>query len=116
MPWSRVNLIWMLLLTSYGSWWISPLFAFRDGIIDSAEPSGGIVADADGAYAVLMTHDEEVSAPTPDAFVYRARNRDPGRYRLTAATRESRQPVRVMRGHGLRSFWSPKAGIRYDGL
>lgn len=98
------------------SWWISPLFAFRDGIIDSAEPTGGIVADASGAYAILMTNDEEVHGPSPDGFKYRARAHDRGRYRLTAATRESRQPVRILRGHSLRSFWSPKAGIRYDGL
>jgi hypothetical protein len=98
------------------SWWISPLFALRDGIIDSAEAAGGIVSDVDGAYALLMTSDEEVSGPTSDVFTYRARNHDRGRYRLTAATRESRQPVRVLRAHSLRSFWSPKAGVRYDGL
>ena len=98
------------------SWWISPLFAFRDGIIDSAEQAGGIVADADGAYAVLMTDEEEVSGPSPDAFTYRARSQDRGRYRLTAATRESRQPVRILRSHSLMSFWAPKGGVRYDGL
>lgn len=98
------------------SWWISPLFAFRDGIIDSAEAEGGIIADADGAYAILMTSDEEVNAPSPDKFTYCAKNHDRGRYRLTAATRESRQPIRVLRSHSLHSFWSPKAGVRYDGL
>ena len=98
------------------SWWISPLFAFKDGIIDSAESSGGIVADVEGAYAVLMTSDEEINAPSPDVITYRARNQDRGRYRLTAATRESRQPVRILRAHGLRSLWAPKAGVRYEGL
>ena len=98
------------------SWWISPVFALRGGIIDSAEAAGGIVSDVDGAYALLMTGDEEISGPSPDSFTYRARSHDRGRYRLTAATRESRQPVRVLRAHSLRSFWAPKAGVRYDGL
>ncbi|KAK5166703.1 uncharacterized protein LTR77_008247 [Saxophila tyrrhenica] len=99
-----------------GDWWINPLFAFRDGIIDSGEPAGGVVSDDRGAYAVLMTEEEEVNGPSPDAFTYRAREHDRGRYRLTSATRESRQPVRILRSHSLRSFWAPRAGIRYDGL
>lgn len=98
------------------SWWISPLFALKDGIIDSAEDTGRIVADGEGAYAILMTKTEEVIAPSPDIFTYRARINDRGRYRLTAATRDSRQPVRILRAHGLRSLWAPKAGVRYDGL
>ena len=92
------------------------MFAFRDGIIDSGKPNGGIVACAIGAYAVLMTDDDEIWSPTPNKFTYRARSDDKGRYRLTAATPESRQPVRILRSHSLHSFWSPRAGIRYDGL
>ncbi|KAF2763778.1 hypothetical protein EJ03DRAFT_340268 [Teratosphaeria nubilosa] len=100
-----------------GDWWINPLFAHRDGIIDRSENQGGIVADAHGAYAVLMTGDEEVSSSTPNQFIYRAKHsHGSGRYRLTAATRESRKPVRILRSHTLRSFWTPKAGVRYDGL
>jgi hypothetical protein len=98
------------------SWWINPLFAFADGIIDSVTADGGIVSDANGAYAILMAGNDEVSGPSFEAFTYRAKNSDRGRYRLTAATRESRQPVRVLRSHSLRSFWAPKAGVRYDGL
>lgn len=92
------------------------MFAFRDGIIDSGDPNGGITADSQGAYAVVMTDHDEIEASTPDLFTYRARRNDKGRYRLTAATVESRQPVRILRNHSLRSFWSPSAGIRYDGL
>ena len=98
------------------SWWINPLFALRDGIIDSADPAGGIVADVNGAYAVLMTEDAEIKSPTPEGFTYRAKHEDRGRFRLTAATRESRGPVRILRSHSLRSLWAPKAGVRYDGL
>lgn len=88
----------------------------RDGIIDSADPTGGIVADGGRAYAVLMNHNDEVDSPSSDTFTYRAKNLDHGRYRLTAATPEARQPVRILRSHSLRSFWAPKAGVRYDGL
>lgn len=74
------------------------------------------MADSKGAYAVLLTGTDEVSSSTPEKFVYRARNSNKGRYRLTAATIDSRHPVRILRSHALRSLWSPRAGIRYDGL
>lgn len=101
---------------AHHSWFLSPLFAFRAGIIDSSDSIGGITSDNLGAYAILMTSDEEVLGPSAEKFTYRARADDLGRYRLTAATRESRLPVRVLRAHGLRSFWAPKVGVRYDGL
>ena len=105
-----------VLTDSPSRWWISAVFAFKSGIIDSAETAGGVTCDTHCAYAVLLTNDEEVHSPSPEAFTYRARPTDAGRYRLTAATRESRQPIRVLRSHSLRSFWAPKAGVRYDGL
>lgn len=92
------------------------MFAYRAGIIDSGNPAGGIVSDSDGAYAVVLTDSDEVSGNDPNHFQYRARDGDPGRYRLTAATPESRQPVRILRSHMLHSFLKPRAGIRYDGL
>lgn len=98
------------------SWWISQLFAHRAGIVDSGSSEGGIVSDSAGAYAVIMTHGDEIPGSTPDTFQYRARDRDPGRYRLTAGTPESRHPIRILRSHSLRSFWKPRAGLRYDGL
>ena len=98
------------------SWWISPLFAFRDGIVDSPDANRGIVADDRAAYAILLSDDEEDESESPLGFTYRARSSDLGRHRLTSATIESRQPVRVLRSHTLRSFWSPAAGVRYDGL
>lgn len=63
-----------------------------------------------------MTNTEEADGTSPHAFTYRCRNDGRGRYRLTAASPDSRHPVRILRGHSLRSFWAPKAGIRYDGL
>ncbi|KAK0811335.1 hypothetical protein LTR38_003663 [Friedmanniomyces endolithicus] len=99
-----------------GEWWISPLFAFRDGIINGAEAEGGIVSDLAGAYAVVMTGKSEESGASANEFVYQARSSDKGRYRLTAGTPESRHPVRILRSHTLRSFYAPKAGLRYDGL
>ncbi|OQN97653.1 hypothetical protein B0A48_16517 [Cryoendolithus antarcticus] len=99
-----------------GDWWINALFALKAGIIDSADPKGGIVADAKGAYAVLMSGEDEIRGETAEEFTYRAREGDKGRYRLTAATVDSRQPVRILRSHNLRSFFSPVAGVRYEGL
>ncbi|KAK4542675.1 hypothetical protein LTR36_006247 [Oleoguttula mirabilis] len=99
-----------------GDWWINPLFAFRAGIIDSSESEGRIVADASGAYAVFMTGSDEIAGTSPEAFTYRAKDDDKGRYRLTAGTPESRQPVRIIRSYSLRSLCTPKAGLRYDGL
>ncbi|EME47406.1 hypothetical protein DOTSEDRAFT_31847 [Dothistroma septosporum NZE10] len=99
-----------------GDWWISPMFAYRAGIIDSGNPAGGIVADGGGAYAIVLTDSDEVAGSDSNHFRYRARDGDPGRYRLTAATPESRQPIRILRSHTLHSFLKPRAGIRYDGL
>lgn len=98
------------------SWWINPLFAFRDGIIDSGDPNGGIVSDSSGAFAIVLANTDEIASTSPETFTYRSHTKDKGRYRLTSGVRESRQPVRVLRSHTLRSFWSPRAGIRYDGL
>ncbi|PPJ57268.1 hypothetical protein CBER1_02792 [Cercospora berteroae] len=99
-----------------GDWWISALFAHRDGIIDSASSEGRIVSDGDAAYAIVMAGSDEVSSPDGQTIQYRARNNDPGRYRLTAASPESRHPVRVLRSHRLNSLWRPRAGLRYEGL
>jgi hypothetical protein len=85
-------------------------------MLDSSDHHGGVVADSKGAYAVLLTGGDEISSPTPDRIVYRARDSDKGKYRLTAATIDSRHPIRILRSHALHSFWSPRAGVRYEGL
>jgi len=85
-------------------------------MLDSADPKGGIVADSKGAYAVLLTGGDEIAGETPERFTYRARHGDKDRYRLTAATIDSRQPVRILRAQTLRSFWAPRAGVRYEGM
>lgn len=63
-----------------------------------------------------MTDKDEIPGPNPDIFTYRAKDQGRGRYRLAACTRDSRIPVRILRSHSLQGFWSPRAGIRYDGL
>lgn len=99
-----------------GSWWINGLFAFRDGIINSACTEGGIVFSEGGAFAVVLRGDDEGDAPHPSRFTYRTRLGDRGRFQLTSADWKSRCAIRVLRDHRLASIWAPKTGIRYDGL
>lgn len=98
------------------SWWINSLYAYRDGIIDNYSAQGGISYDSKAAYAVLMTETDEVSSIDATRFTYRSRSGDAGRYRLTAATLAAREPIRILRSHTLKSFWAPRAGVRYEGL
>lgn len=98
------------------SWWINPMYAYHDGIIDSGNSKGGITCCHKESYAILLTHEDEIAGPHPNHFTYRPRDDDPGRYRLTAATTSSRHSIRILRSHTLRSLWSPRAGVRYDGL
>lgn len=74
------------------------------------------MCDAQAAYAIVLTGSDEKSAPDGEMIQYRTRSTDPGRYRLTAASPESRHPVRILRSHRLNSPWKPRAGLRYDGL
>ncbi|KAK3671336.1 hypothetical protein LTR78_008796 [Recurvomyces mirabilis] len=99
-----------------GDWWINPLFAFREGIINHSEAKGGTISDSIGAYAVVLAGSQEKSCSNANSFVYRPSNNDKGRYRLASGAPESRQPVRILRSHNLQSFLAPKAGLRYDGL
>ncbi|GAM91601.1 hypothetical protein ANO11243_096530 [Dothideomycetidae sp. 11243] len=93
------------------------MFAYHAGIIDSGVPAGRIMSDEQGgAYAMILKDDSEFSSPNPNMFTYKAKPYETGRFRLTACTSKSRQPVRVLRCHTLRSFWAPRAGLRYDGL
>ncbi|KAG8623046.1 hypothetical protein KVT40_008022 [Elsinoe batatas] len=99
-----------------GDWWINTMLAYHASIIDSGNPLGRIIADKHGAYAIILNERDELDSPRPEIFTYKAKSTEPGRFRLTAATPASRQPIRVLRAHSLRSFWAPKAGLRYDGL
>ena len=98
------------------SWWINAMFAYHAGALDNGDPSGRGICDKRAAYAVLLNGGDEIESSDPHYFRYHARSADVGRYRLTAATPQTREPVRVFRCHTLRSFWAPRAGIRYDGL
>jgi hypothetical protein len=74
------------------------------------------VWDAHGAYAVLLMNSDEMTTDSAEKFTYRARDNSKGRYKLTAATIDTRHPVRILRSHALRSFWKPRVGVRYEGL
>lgn len=79
------------------------------------DSSDGITANEDGAYAVVMTDEEEVESGREGVIFYKASSRDPGRFQLMK-NMTNRGPVRILRTGRLKSIWAPKAGIRYDGL
>ncbi|KAI5275193.1 hypothetical protein E4T47_01716 [Aureobasidium subglaciale] len=99
-----------------GDWWINPMFAFHDGIIASTTSDSCVTTCFQQAYALLLADGDELDCKDPAHFTYRSTPGDARRYRLCAGTLASRQPIRVLRSHTLRSFWAPRAGIRYDGL
>ncbi|ORY05925.1 hypothetical protein BCR34DRAFT_42403 [Clohesyomyces aquaticus] len=99
-----------------GSWWLNPIFAHYAGMLDLESTDGGICYDKNGAYALLLKDTGELEAPSLDWLTYRCKRNDAGRFRLTAADANSRQPIRILRNHSLNSVWGPKAGVRYEGL
>ncbi|KAF1979995.1 hypothetical protein BU23DRAFT_594360 [Bimuria novae-zelandiae CBS 107.79] len=99
-----------------GSWWINPIFACYDGIIDVDIIDGGVCHDKYGAYAVLLVEGLELDAPTESTLTFRCAKEDSGKFRLTAATPRSREPIRILRSHNVNSMWGPRAGVRYEGL
>nr|POE86522.1 putative transporter [Quercus suber] len=101
----------MATVDSKHSWWIHPIFAFHDGIIDNPNKNSGITFDAIAAYAILMTDEDEISGPDPQRFTYRTGEQARGRYKLTACTRDSRVPIRVLRSHTLKGFWHKVTGF-----
>lgn len=98
------------------SWWIHSLFAHHAGIIGLESVDGGTTYDKNGAYALLLKDAGEVDARTEEVFTYRCPISDKGKFRLTAATPASRNPIRVLQSHSINSVWGPKAGVRYEGL
>ncbi len=79
------------------------------------DSNDGITADEDGAYAIVMTDQEEIDTGRVGVTLYQASSTDPGRFRLMKNI-TSRAKVRVLRTWRLKSRWAPKAGLRYDGL
>jgi putative methyltransferase len=98
------------------SWWINTLFAYHAGIIGLEAVEGGTTFDKNGAYALVLKETGELEASSGSAFTYRVPQWDKGKFRLTAATPQSRDPIRVLRCHSINSVWGPKAGVRYEGL
>lgn len=92
------------------------MFACHAGIICVDTIDGGICHDKYGAYAIFLNDQAELEAPTESTLTYRCNETDRGKYRLTAATPRSREPIRVLRSHSVNSMWGPNAGVRYEGL
>ncbi|KAF9695549.1 hypothetical protein EKO04_006339 [Ascochyta lentis] len=99
-----------------GDWWINTLFAHHAGIIGLESLQGGTTYNKKAAYALVLKDTGEIDGTSEDFFTYRFPLNDKGKFRLTAATPASRQPIRVLRCHSINSIWGPKAGIRYEGV
>jgi hypothetical protein len=97
-------------------WWINPLFAHHAGIIGQESLEGGTTFDDNNAYAVVIEGKNEVNTLPDGSLRYLTSMSDRGRFRLSAATPKSREPIRVLRSRNDNGIWGPKAGIRYDGL
>lgn len=98
------------------SWWINTMFAYHDGIIANPSSDSGVTTCYTQAYALLLADNDELDCTDPAHFTYRSTPGDVRRYHLCAGTLASRRPIRVLRSHTLRSFFAPRAGVRYDGL
>jgi hypothetical protein len=104
------------LLTILYRWWINSLFAHHAGIIGKESLDGGTTFDDHGAYAVVIKEENEVDTRPDGSLRYLTSMNDRGRFRLTAATPKSREPIRVLRSRNDNGIWGPRAGIRFDGL
>jgi hypothetical protein len=104
------------LLTILYRWWINSLFAHHAGIIGKESLDGGTTFDDHGAYAVVIEEENEVDTRSDGSLRYLTSMSDRGRFRLTAATPKSREPIRVLRSCNDHGIWGPRAGIRFEGL
>lgn len=98
-------------------WWLHPLFAFRNGIIDRPNGHGGICADQSEVYAVVLADHDEVSSAGSEIFRYRCPPEDlVGAASLRRAALQPKPSIRILRSCTLHSPWAPRVGIRYEGL
>ena len=100
-----------------GQWWIHPIFAFHDGIIWSPNAKGGITWNEFGVYAITLTDKHKVGkdsdANIVECFV---NGKEAGAFRLLNSILPKKVSIRVLRSHTYGSQWSPRCGVRYDGL
>ncbi|PHH81862.1 hypothetical protein CDD82_7678 [Ophiocordyceps australis] len=96
-----------------GDWWLNMACAQRDGIANSTseKPVKGIYSDI--LTLPLLTGREEVQSL--GGMVKYIREGPQSDMHASLLSKVGSQ-VRVLRGHHLKSWIAPKAGVRYDGL
>lgn len=99
-----------------GAWWIHPVFAFHDGIIDNPGVEGGISSNGKQAFAVVLSGRDVMRTIDRKSFVYRIKTGDPGGMSLVNAILPPKKAVRVLRYSTSNCELAPVKGIRYDGL
>ncbi|KAI9668584.1 MAG: hypothetical protein M1831_001023 [Alyxoria varia] len=100
-----------------GQWWIHPLFAFYDGIIWSPHPKAGITWNEYSVYAITLTDKYKVGKDSDPNFIECfVTGKEAGSFRLLNSILPKKVSIRVLRSHTYPSKWSPRCGVRYDGL
>jgi hypothetical protein len=95
-----------------GQWWFNILCAFRDGIvgrIDEKTTKGKY-----GVTALPLLTGEEMDGPTVSMTEYTKTGKASEMPFGLLGNRG--RPIRILRGHTLKSKYAPEAGVRYDGL
>jgi hypothetical protein len=99
-------------LTDQPSWWLNIACAFRDGIVGGTDEKA-----TKGPYnvtALPLLTGEEVEGPTLNMYEYTKRGTSKEMPFSILGNRGG--PIRILRGHALKSKFAPKIGVRYDGL
>ncbi|KAF4637625.1 hypothetical protein G7Y89_g447 [Cudoniella acicularis] len=96
-----------------GSWWLNAWCAFRDGIIGN--PIRGVTeGNSKVITALALLKGTEQDGEQPDTYVYTLEG--PAEDMLFSLLTQHGRPIRLLRGHQLKSKYAPAGGIRYDGL
>ncbi|KAH0541982.1 hypothetical protein FGG08_003614 [Glutinoglossum americanum] len=102
-----------------GDWWIDPICAFRDGIIENNV--NRMTAGEQGVYAMVLTKNDAIDTEkgttlcewNSDQYEEESDALDARKLLKNAISHE---PIRVLRTSMMQSKMAPVVGVRYDGL
>ena len=95
-----------------GKWWLNIQCAFRDGIVGRIDEKA--TKGKCGVTALPLLTGEEMDGPTLNMTEYTKRGKES---EIPFGLLGNRgHPIRVLRGHALKSRYAPEGGVRYDGM